>query len=482
MAAYYAVEVSLNTNAVEVGIPSPQSVNVTIPNVGPAGPKGDKGDKGDPGDIGGSLDWANITSKPSTFPPSAHTHVAADVTDFATAVAAVSPPVDWNSLTGKPATFAPSAHTHPISEVTNLQTALDGKAASSHAHALADITDAGTAAAVEADQDLGTTNSPTFAAIALTNTSADGDNLLGCDDQGNVYRVTDVNFNRLAAYENLGLGTLATINNPLTTAGDLLVGGTAGAPSRLAIGTASQQLRVNSGATALEYFTQGNMTAATTSAAGASGLVPAPAAGIATRTLHSNGLFEQPASYPAYKADGSGVWVRSPMSESTGQTTTGAVTGSLRRFLLMYAPADGTIDLLGLRYPSAPTTAYTVNLAIWEMGENGFPAARVDGGNISILTGVANTEYTLVVDAPIKRGYFWISHTANSTQSTGTFSVFSFGGVSKTWWLGSTASNNASVGNTGLEYTCATAFDQSTHESSFTPSSTSLPQIAFQYA
>jgi hypothetical protein len=57
-----------------------------------------------------------------------HTHTAADITDFASAVVAVSPPVDWSSLTGKPATFAPSAHNHTISEVTGLQTALDGKA------------------------------------------------------------------------------------------------------------------------------------------------------------------------------------------------------------------------------------------------------------------------------------------------------------------------------------------------------------------
>jgi len=57
-----------------------------------------------------------------------HTHTAADITDFASAVVDVSPPVDWSSLTGKPATFAPSAHTHAISEVTGLQTALDGKA------------------------------------------------------------------------------------------------------------------------------------------------------------------------------------------------------------------------------------------------------------------------------------------------------------------------------------------------------------------
>jgi hypothetical protein len=33
--------------------------------------------------------------------------------------------VTWNDVTGKPATFPPSAHTHPISEVINLQTLLD---------------------------------------------------------------------------------------------------------------------------------------------------------------------------------------------------------------------------------------------------------------------------------------------------------------------------------------------------------------------
>jgi hypothetical protein len=57
-----------------------------------------------------------------------HTHTAADITDFASAVVAVSPPVDWSSLTGKPSTFAPSAHNHTIAEVAGLQTALDGKA------------------------------------------------------------------------------------------------------------------------------------------------------------------------------------------------------------------------------------------------------------------------------------------------------------------------------------------------------------------
>lgn len=45
------------------------------------------------------------------------------------------------------------------------------------------------------------------------------------------------------------------MSNPMTTAGDIIVGGTLGAPARLALGTALQQLRVNAAGTALEYFT-----------------------------------------------------------------------------------------------------------------------------------------------------------------------------------------------------------------------------------
>lgn len=47
--------------------------------------------------------------------------------------------VSWNQVTDKPATFPPSAHTHPISDVIDLQTALDNKAALVHGHAQSDI-------------------------------------------------------------------------------------------------------------------------------------------------------------------------------------------------------------------------------------------------------------------------------------------------------------------------------------------------------
>jgi hypothetical protein len=59
--------------------------------------------------------WVEV-SKADTL----HTHTASDITDFAAAVVAVSPPVDWSLLTGKPATFAPSAHTHPATAITGL--------------------------------------------------------------------------------------------------------------------------------------------------------------------------------------------------------------------------------------------------------------------------------------------------------------------------------------------------------------------------
>lgn len=43
------------------------------------------------------------------------------------------------------------------------------------------------------------------------------------------------------------------MNNPMTTAGDVIYGGASGAPTRLAVGTAGQVLKVNSGATAVEW-------------------------------------------------------------------------------------------------------------------------------------------------------------------------------------------------------------------------------------
>ena len=47
---------------------------------------------GPQGPAGGNLDWDTLPNKPATFPPSTHSHPASQITDFATAVAAVVPP------------------------------------------------------------------------------------------------------------------------------------------------------------------------------------------------------------------------------------------------------------------------------------------------------------------------------------------------------------------------------------------------------
>lgn len=69
---------------------------------GPQGPPGDPGPKGDPGDPGqdgvdgvngqdgapASQAWADITGKPGTYAPSAHSHAQSDITNLTTDLAA----------------------------------------------------------------------------------------------------------------------------------------------------------------------------------------------------------------------------------------------------------------------------------------------------------------------------------------------------------------------------------------------------------
>ena len=91
-----------------------------------------------------SVTWSDVTGKPSTFPPSTHSHAISDVTGLQTALdgkSSISHTHAWGDITGKPTTFTPTAHSHAIADVTNLQTTLDGKANTSHTHVLANITD-----------------------------------------------------------------------------------------------------------------------------------------------------------------------------------------------------------------------------------------------------------------------------------------------------------------------------------------------------
>lgn len=116
---------------------------------------------------GGSVAWSDVTGKPSTFPPSAHTQAISSITGLQTAlddkqpVAAVLTNTTASFTTAQESKLAGiatgatanstdaqlrdrSTHTgtQAISTVSGLQTALDGKAASVHTHPAAQISDA----------------------------------------------------------------------------------------------------------------------------------------------------------------------------------------------------------------------------------------------------------------------------------------------------------------------------------------------------
>jgi len=67
--------------------------------------------------------WSEVTSKPSTFTPSSHSHVWADVTGEP--VYTTRWPT-WSEVTSKPSTFTPSSHTHPWSQLTSIPTNANG--------------------------------------------------------------------------------------------------------------------------------------------------------------------------------------------------------------------------------------------------------------------------------------------------------------------------------------------------------------------
>ena len=73
--------------------------------------------------VADAVAWTAVTGKPSTFTPSAHTHLWADLTDKP---AAFPPDVHshaWSEITGKPTEFTPGAHVHLWADLTDKPTA-----------------------------------------------------------------------------------------------------------------------------------------------------------------------------------------------------------------------------------------------------------------------------------------------------------------------------------------------------------------------
>ena len=129
--------------------------------------------KGLSGDIG-AITWDTLIGKPSTFPPSSHTHTTASITGLKTALASKSNTdhnhdtvysklghnhderyytesemdskiktindkiayINWQTLTGKPSTFPPSSHTHDERYYTEseMDAKLNEKSNTGHTH------------------------------------------------------------------------------------------------------------------------------------------------------------------------------------------------------------------------------------------------------------------------------------------------------------------------------------------------------------
>lgn len=90
---------------------------------------------------GGSTAWADITGKPSTFPPSAHTQAASTISDSTSVGRAVLTAADAAAgrtalgagtsslaLGSTGSTAAAGNHTHVVLDVSGLQALLDAKA------------------------------------------------------------------------------------------------------------------------------------------------------------------------------------------------------------------------------------------------------------------------------------------------------------------------------------------------------------------
>ncbi len=242
---------------------STEVVKIAVP-----GPQGPKGDKGDPGDVAGLplttqgdtlyrgasqnerlpigtsgqvlkvsaggipewgaaqsgvSSWNDLTDKPSTFPPSTHTHTASDVTDFNAAAAAAAPVQSVNGNTGAVTVSVPSASsaTPQALGVAAAGTSTDFSRAD-HVHAMPSAADVGAAPAsgidptaisgtAVVDSDARLSDSRTPSSHASSHAVAGSDPLF---DQ-NLNTTDNAFFNNLETESNVIVGGDLTIGNAL---------------------------------------------------------------------------------------------------------------------------------------------------------------------------------------------------------------------------------------------------------------------------
>ena len=201
---------------------------------------------------------------------------------------------DSADLAGK----ANSSHTHTISQVTNLQSTLDGKAASSHTHTASQVNGLAKVATSGSYNDL--SNKPSIPAaysLPTASSTTKGGITLGYSENGKNYPL------ELDSSGKAFVNVPWTDNNTTYSAGTGLSLSGSTFSVKTGYTTSGKNYKVAADSSGNLYvnvpWTDNNTTystfkAATASAAGGSGLVPAPAAGENDEYLRGDGTWATP--------------------------------------------------------------------------------------------------------------------------------------------------------------------------------------------
>jgi len=205
-----------------------------------------------------------------------------------------------------------------------------------------------------------------------------------------------------------------------------------------------------------------NFTGSSTTVTGASGLVPAPAAGKNTRYLASDATFGEIPWLPQYKNTAANYRI-STLAQASAQGVTG--TAKLRIFSLIFIPSDGSVDAFGFRmHTGTISAAVNFHVALWDVAEDGTPSNYIIGGNSSTGT-TPSTDISFSVTAtPVKRGYYYISGTPDAAiTGGGQFFANSNSGFPEVNYIGRLSTVNGGSRGYVFRYV-ATTYNQTTHE------------------
>jgi hypothetical protein len=218
---------------------------------------------------------------------------------------------------------------------------------------------------------------------------------------------------------------------------------------------------------------------ATTTADGASGLVPAPASGTSTRLLYSDAKFKNISIFPQFKPPNAVIMANPYAGYGTVASSAVSPTDKVRVFSLMYFPASGNIDTLLWRTGSGPSVSYNMHIGVWRVGDDGKPSDYITGviassgltGSVDISSSISSTE--------IEAGWAFFSLTPDATQATQ--SILSAGATATAFYRRQIQSSMSGTNVGGVfSYACLTSYSQTNHET-FSISSTASPMCGYEY-